>query len=82
MWQRVKLSVQIRPLDTLACCWDVKQPTNKQKTPYAQKLEIIVKQSNDLSFVDIIVIIVAIIVVTIIMMMMVMVICWLCCWWL
>ena len=29
MWQRVKLSVQIRPEDTLACCWDVKQPTNK-----------------------------------------------------
>ena len=22
--------VQIRPWDTLACCWDVKQPTNKQ----------------------------------------------------
>ena len=21
---------QIRPWDTLACCWDVKQPTNKQ----------------------------------------------------
>ena len=29
MWQHVKLSVQIRPLDTLACYWDVKQPTNK-----------------------------------------------------
>ena len=28
MWQHVKLSEQIR--DTLACCWDVKQPTNKQ----------------------------------------------------
>ena len=26
----VKLSEQIRPWDTLACCWDVKQPTNKQ----------------------------------------------------
>ena len=25
-----KLSEQIRPWDTLACCWDVKQPTNKQ----------------------------------------------------
>ena len=24
------LSKQIRPWDTLACCWDVKQPTNKQ----------------------------------------------------
>ena len=30
MWQHVKLSVQIRPWDTLACCWDDKQPTNKQ----------------------------------------------------
>ena len=29
VWQHVKLSVQIRPWDTLACCWDVKQPTNK-----------------------------------------------------
>ena len=28
MWQDVKLSEQIRPRDTLACCWDVKQPTN------------------------------------------------------
>ena len=30
MWQHVKLSEQICPWDTLACCWDVKQPTNKQ----------------------------------------------------
>ena len=30
VWQHVKLSVQIRPWDTLACCWDKKQPTNKQ----------------------------------------------------
>ena len=30
MWQHVKLSVQIRPWDILACCWDVKQPTNKK----------------------------------------------------
>ena len=30
MWQHVKLSEQIHPWDTLACCWDVKQPTNKQ----------------------------------------------------
>ena len=29
MWQHVKLSEQIRPWDTLACCWDVKQPRNK-----------------------------------------------------
>ena len=28
VWQHVKLSSQIRPWDTLACCWDVKQPTN------------------------------------------------------
>ena len=28
MWQHVKLSEQARPRDTLACCWDVKQPTN------------------------------------------------------
>ena len=30
VWQHVKLSVQIRPWDTLPCCWDIKQPTNKQ----------------------------------------------------
>ena len=30
VWQHVQLSEQIRPWDTLACCWDVKQPTNKQ----------------------------------------------------
>ena len=30
VWQHVKLSEQIRPWHTLACCWDVKQPTNKQ----------------------------------------------------
>ena len=32
MRQHVKLSVQICPwdIDTLACCWDVRQPTNKQ----------------------------------------------------
>ena len=29
LWQHVKLSVQIRPWETLACCWDIKQPTNK-----------------------------------------------------
>ena len=34
VWQHVKLSVQIRPWDTLACCWDDKQPTNKQTHPY------------------------------------------------
>ena len=30
VWQHVKLSEQIRPWDTLACCWDVKQLTNQQ----------------------------------------------------
>ena len=30
MWQHVTLSEQIRPRDAPACCWDVKQPTNKQ----------------------------------------------------
>ena len=29
VWQHVKLSEQIRPWDTLARCWDVKQPTNQ-----------------------------------------------------
>ena len=28
VWQHVKLSEQTRSWDTLACCWDVKQPTN------------------------------------------------------
>ena len=28
MWQHVNLSEQNHPLDTLVCCWDVKQPTN------------------------------------------------------
>ena len=28
VWQHVKSSEQIRPWDRLACCWDVKQPTN------------------------------------------------------
>ena len=30
VWQHVKLSEHIRPWNTLACYWDVKQPTNKQ----------------------------------------------------
>ena len=29
-WQHVQLSESIRPSDTLVCCRDVKQPTNKQ----------------------------------------------------
>ena len=32
VWQHVKLSKQIRPWDTLALCWDIKQPVNKQTT--------------------------------------------------
>ena len=28
VWQHIKLSEQIRPWDTLTCCWDIKQPTN------------------------------------------------------
>ena len=28
VWQYVKLSEQICPWNTLACCWDIKQPTN------------------------------------------------------
>ena len=34
MWQHVQLSEQIRPCDTLACCWDVKQPTNSNSLCY------------------------------------------------
>ena len=30
VWQRVKLSEQIGPWDTLACYWDVKQASNQQ----------------------------------------------------
>ena len=30
VWQHVQLSKQICPLDTLACCLDVKQAINKQ----------------------------------------------------
>ena len=34
VWQHVKLSEQIRPGDTLACCWNAKQPTNKNSSTY------------------------------------------------
>ena len=30
VWQHVKLSEQIPPWDTLACCWGIKQATKKQ----------------------------------------------------
>ena len=33
VWQHVKLSEQICPWDTLACCWDVKQPTKQSNKP-------------------------------------------------
>ena len=33
VWPHVQLPEQTRPWDTLACCWDVKQPTNKQTSP-------------------------------------------------
>ena len=29
VWQHVQLSEQTRPWDTVACCWDVKQPTHQ-----------------------------------------------------
>ena len=32
VWQRAKLSEQIRPRDTLACCWDVKQASKQPTT--------------------------------------------------
>ena len=32
VWQQVKLSEQICPWDTLAYCWDIKQPTKKPTT--------------------------------------------------
>ena len=35
-----KLSVQIRPWDALACCWDVKQPTNQQTNKQRNKQTI------------------------------------------
>ena len=38
MWQHVQLSDQIRPGDTLACCWDVKQPTNNSPTQWANEV--------------------------------------------
>ena len=37
VWQHVKLLEQIRPWDTLACCWDVKQPTNKLTPVWAHQ---------------------------------------------
>ena len=38
VWQHINFSEQIRPWDTLACCWDVKQPTNKQNLVFSTTL--------------------------------------------
>ena len=35
VWQHVNLSEQIRPWDTLACCWDVKQPIHNKHLSFA-----------------------------------------------
>ena len=40
VWQHVKLSEQIFPRDTLACCWDVKHPTNKITCEQSMKKNI------------------------------------------
>ena len=40
VWQHVKLSEQIRLWDTLSCCQDVKQPTNKQKNPIYSAIKL------------------------------------------
>ena len=37
VWQHVKLSEQISPWDTLACCWDVKQPANQPTRSLADR---------------------------------------------
>ena len=39
VWQHVKLSEQIRPWDTLACYWDIKQPTNNTASLSALQLD-------------------------------------------
>ena len=40
VWQHIKLSVQIHPWDTLACCWDIKQPTHKQTYSHVQLVSV------------------------------------------
>ena len=40
VWQQVNLSEQIRPWDTLACCWDVMQPTDKQTSQCFQSYSL------------------------------------------
>ena len=34
VWQHIHFSKQIRPWDTLTCCWDVKQPTNSNHSDF------------------------------------------------
>ena len=41
VWQHVKLCEQIRPWDTLACCWDVKQPTNNNPVSFRQVMNAV-----------------------------------------
>ena len=37
LWQHIKLSEQIRPRDTLACCWDVKATNSVQRFDFGAK---------------------------------------------
>ena len=48
VWQHVQLSEQIRPWDTLACCWDVRQPTNRQTPPPLFILWVYFKSARNL----------------------------------
>ena len=45
MWQHVQLSEHIRSIDALACCWDVKQPTD-------DKYPTLVLKAGSLKIVD------------------------------
>ena len=50
VWQHAKLSWQIRPWDTLACWWDVKQPTNQPLlTCYTQQYKVLLHAADGLS---------------------------------
>ena len=50
VWQHVKLSEQIRPWDTLACCWDVKQPTTNQPISCFINIIILCRVSKFVTF--------------------------------
>ena len=41
VWQHVRLSEQIRPWDTFALCYDVKQPTNKHWSTNIEQVSLI-----------------------------------------